>query len=407
MTKTAAAGGHPGAFLECVLANRMTEDLAHLLRILEESLTAERLAGWRTTAEGPVGREAWRELGRLGALGLSVPAEHGGRGLGLEGSLGLTSLLAARDEGGLVLGANVQSEVACQWLLHGSAAIRDVYLPQVLAGDLVACQCDTDPAAAEPTRAQLDGDDVVVEGRKLYVINGAVADLCFVAARLGNSPAIILVEKSRPGVSVETVWDKLGTRSVDSATVRFDRVRVPASHLLSQHGLGQMLLWNQVMSRLRFLIAAAAATMHRELLDHVERHGVARELGGRSLIGWPVNHHAWTRARTDQALMAAGIATCLDRMAKPVNAVPEVAQLKWFCVERACALASRACDLDGGLGYMAQSRPLAVYRVMRGFRMSGGSQTTMLTIANHSLASRAENEPYWAAARADLVAGAA
>ena len=362
---------------------------------LDKELTLERLADWRQDGgNGPVGRDAWRFLGDRGAIGLSIPVEYGGGGFGFPGSLALTLCLAARDEGGFVLGANVQSEVACRWLLPADPAVRETFLPRLLSGESVACQCDTDPSEKEPTIVEEDGDSLVVTGRKLYVVNGAQSDICFVAGRLGVSPVIVLVEKGRPGVSVEKVWDKLGTRSIDSATVVFDNVRVPRSHLLSRHGLAQMIRWNEVMSCLRLSIAAAAMTIHASVLDHIIAHTTKRPFGGRTLAGWPVNHHALTKAGGDLALMKVGIAQCLSMVGKSPEAVSKVAQVKWFCVERACDLARLACDLEGGMGYMAESRSLAAYRTLRGFRMAGGSQTTMLTVTNHSLANKAETAPH-------------
>jgi alkylation response protein AidB-like acyl-CoA dehydrogenase len=70
--------------------------------------------------------------------------------------------------------------------------------------------------------------------------------------------------------------------------------------------------------------------------------------------------------------------------------VPEIAELKWFCVEKATELAVLGTDLEGGAGYMWDSVALRAHAQLRGLRMAGGSQTTMLTIANHSMACRAE-----------------
>lgn len=382
------------ALLRRILGEHADGTVCEFHAVLTRELTRERLAAWREPSDGPVGREAFRTLGALGALGVAVPEEHGGRGLSVPGTLAVSILLALRDEGGLVLGTAVQSEVACRWLLSADPAVRDAHLPGLLSGESLACQCDTDASADEPTTAELDGDGILLRGRKLYVINGAQADLCFVAARIGSSPAIVLVEKSRPGVRVEHHWDKLGVRSVDSATIALDRVRVPRSHLLSRHGLHQMLFWNEVMSRLRLSIAAAATALQDDVLEHIVAHVRKRQLGGRPLGAWPVNHHALARARADRELMIAGLSACVERGKRLQDSVPQVAQLKWFCVERACALAQLACDLEGGLGYMAESRSLAAYRTLRGMRMAGGSQTTMLTVANHSLANSAETEPH-------------
>jgi acyl-CoA dehydrogenase len=103
-----------------------------------------------------------------------------------------------------------------------------------------------------------------------------------------------------------------------------------------------------------------------------------------------VNEHALARARADQELMEAGLTECFLRLTEGGSTVPEIAELKWFCVERTTELAGLATDLEGGAGYMWDSVALRAHAQVRGFRMSGGSQTTMLTVANHSMACRAE-----------------
>jgi alkylation response protein AidB-like acyl-CoA dehydrogenase len=302
----------------------------------------------------------------------------------------VTEALAARFDGGVVLGFNVQADVAPQWLLLADANVRERFLPGVTAGDILACHCDTDLSSDEPAWAEEDGGDVVVHGRKGYVINGGIADLCFVSARLRGEPAIILIEKSRPSVRVLSTYNKLGTSTVDSALIEFDGVRVPGVQVISKFALSQIVHWNRVMSRLRFLIATAAAAMQEELIVHIRRYASRRQLGGRALLQWPVNQEILATGCGDLALMRAGLNRGIELLSDPVRSMPEIAQIKWFCVDKACSFAAACCDLEGGAGYMVTSRSLEAYRELRGFRMAGGSQTTMLTIANHSLACRAE-----------------
>ncbi|WP_156755628.1 acyl-CoA dehydrogenase family protein [Actinokineospora pegani] len=374
-----------------VLSARLTDEHRALATRASAYFTPDLLDRWRTTPGGHVRKELWRDMAEHGLLGVSLPREHGGQGLGLLGALVLGEAVAGVGDGGLALGLHVQTEIAADWLVSAAdPGLRARHLPAVVSGESVACQCDTDPSAAEPTTATTDGDSVVVTGRKKYVVNGANADLCFVSAQLDGAPAIVLVGKDTPGVEVVEVHDKLGTRAIDSATVSFEGARVPRDQVVSRGGVSQLMRWNRVMSRMRFLIAADAWQLHRRLLDHIVGHTGGRELGGRPLAAWPVNAHALARARADQELMAAGVVDGYLRLTEGGSSVPEVAELKWFCVEKATELAALCTDLEGGAGYMWGSASLAAHAQARGFRMSGGSQTTMLTIANHSLACRAE-----------------
>ncbi|MFJ2189055.1 acyl-CoA dehydrogenase family protein [Kitasatospora sp. NPDC087861] len=376
-----------------VLSAHLTDSHRDLQARAVGYFTPEWLDKWRTTAGGPLRREAWRELAASGYLGVSVPRERGGQGLGLLGSLVLGEALAGVRDGGIALAMHVQNEIACDWLVSArDPALRDRYLPGLLSGELVACQCDTDPSAEEPATATTEGAGLVLRGRKKFVINGATADLCFVSALLDGAPAILAVEKSAPGVRVTEVYDKFGTRAVDSALVEFDGVRLSTDQVVARSGVSQLMRWNRVMSRMRLLIAADAFFTHRALLEHITGYVRGRSLGGRPLGAWPVNSHALARARARQELMEAGIADAYLRVTSGGSTVPEIAELKWFCVEKANELAALCTDLEGGAGYMWDSVSLRAHAQVRGFRMSGGSQTTMLTIANHSLACRAELE---------------
>ncbi len=374
-----------------ILSAHLTDGHRELRARAADHFTPQWLDKWRTGPDGRLRRETWQDLAANGFMGVSLPRDLGGQGLGLLGALVLGEAMAGARDGGIALAMHVQNEIAGDWLAAArDPALRERYLPALLAGDLVACQCDTDPSAEQPTTATTDGSRIVLDGRKKFVINGATADLCFVSAVLDGAPAIIAVEKTTPGVRVTEVYDKFGTRSVDSAQVEFDGVRVPAGQVVSRSGISQLMRWNRVMSRMRLLIAADAYFTHRTLLDHVTEHVRRRTLGGRPLGAWPVNAHALARARAHQELMEAGIADAYLRVTAGGSTVPEIAELKWFCVERANELATLATDLEGGAGYMWDSPSLRAHAQLRGFRMSGGSQTTMLTIANHSMACRAE-----------------
>jgi len=358
-----------------------------------------RLAGW---VGGPGGhlrhlrKAQWEELGREGFLGISLPVELGGLGLGLLGALILSEATARLGDLGISLGLHCQTEITAHWLAtaHG-AEVRDRYLPEMIAGRLVGCACDTEPGGAMASTAAATGGgggELVVEGRKLYVVNGANADLCFVTLKLAGESATVLVEKERAGVSVLKVFDKLGTRAIDSAMIDFAGVRVPAAHLATKRGVRQLMHWNKVMTTARFLMCADACFLHARLLARILEYGGGRIVDGRSLASWPVNRHALARAAADQELMRAGLIDRFELLEKQRNAVAEVAALKWFCVDRTARFAALCAELQGGAGYMWDSEFLVAQAQILGLKMAGGSLTTMKAIAGQALAYREELE---------------
>ncbi len=336
-------------------ARRLTLAHRELRERARRYFAAVRLADW-TAPGGHLAKARWAELGSRGWLAASLPRELGGAGLGLLGALVVSEAASQLDDLGIALGLHCQSEIAGAWLATAhEAAVRDRYLPEMIAGRLVGCACDTEPDGELRATAVRDGGDLVVSGCKLYVINGANADLCFVTLRLAGEMATVLVEKDRPGVRVLKVFDKLGTRAIDSAMLEFAEVRVPAANLSTRRGVRQLMHWNKVMTAARFLMCADACLLHARLLGRILEYGASRRVAGRPLAAWPINRHALARAAADQELMRAGLCDRFERLDQGRNAVAEVAALKWFCVERTLGLAALCCELRGGAGYMWDS----------------------------------------------------
>jgi alkylation response protein AidB-like acyl-CoA dehydrogenase len=352
---------------------------------------APRLREWVGEPRGHLVKPQWEEFGRHGFLGVSLPRELGGQGLGLLGALILSEAASRLGDLGISLGLHCQTEITAHWLATAhEAEVRDRYLPEMIAGRLVGCACDTEPGGEMASTAVRDGGELVVRARKLYVVNGANADLCFVTLRLDGEMATVLVEKDRPGVGVLKVFDKLGTRAIDSAMIGFDEVRVPAANLATKRGVRQLMHWNKVMTLARFLMCADACLLHGLLLERILDYGGKRIVDGRPLASWPVNRHALAGAAADQELMRAGLVDRFAQIESKRNAVAEVAALKWFCVDRAARFAALCAELHGGAGYMWDSEFLIAQAQILGLKMAGGSLTTMKAIAGQALAYREE-----------------
>lgn len=375
------------------LAAHATPAHRELRRRAERCFTDERLREWATAPGGHLEKRRWEELGSLGLLGVSLPREVGGQGLGLLGALILSEATARLGDLGIALGLHCQTEITAAWLATAhDDELRARYLPEMIAGRRVGCACDTEPGGTLAATAVRDGGELVVRARKLYVVNGANADLCFVTLRLDGEMATVLVEKERPGVRLLKVFSKLGTRAVDSAMLDFDAVRVPASHLALRRGVRQLMHWNRVMTTARFLMSADACFVHARLLGRMLDYGARRQVGGRPLASWPINRRLLARAAADQELMRAGLLARYRELTEGRNAVAEVAALKWFAVERAAAFAAACAELHGGAGYMWESEFLLAQAQLAGLKMAGGSSTTMRAIAGQALAYREELE---------------
>ena len=373
------------------LESRFTPEHRELRQAAARYFDAHKLSEWVGGPGGFLQKSQWREFGKLGFLGLSLPREVGGRGLGLLGALIVNQTLARIGDLGLSLGMHCQNEITAHWLATAQHEdLREKYLPEMLAGRLVGCACDTEADATSGSTAVRDGDQLVVNARKLYVVNGHNADLCFVTVRLDGEMATVLLEKDRPGVRVTKVFDKLGTRSIDSAALEFHDVRVPIGNVALKRGVRQLMHWNKVMTTARFLMCADAYFLHGILLEDIASYGKERVVDGKALARWPINRHALAQAAADHELMKAGLIDRYEKLAGKRNAVADVAALKWFCVERTAEFAALCAEMHGGAGYMHDSEFLIAYAQVRGLKMAGGSSTTMQAIADQAFAYQEE-----------------
>jgi acyl-CoA dehydrogenase len=205
---------------------------------------------------GCIPRSIWRRMGALGFLGLEYDEKYGGAGADLMTTVVLCEELARSRSASLAMAVGVHTDMASPHLYWtGSEALKERYLPAICRGDALSAIAVTEPGggsdvAAIRTRARRDGDHYVINGSKMFITNGATADLYFVAARIDGDavPAsasrrhlgisMFLVERQTPGFTVSRTLDKMGMRASDTAELVFEDMRVPADHLLGQEGKG-------------------------------------------------------------------------------------------------------------------------------------------------------------------------
>ena len=209
--------------------------------------------------------DLFAELGGLGFLGITVPEKYGGVGLGLL-------------ESGLILQAfsRWNHAVGLSWVAHdnlclnniyrnGSEEIREQYLPNLCSGKWTGCLGLTEPGAGSDalgsmrTRAELDGDHYVINGSKLYITNGPVADVCLLYAKTqqdAGSKGItaFVVETKTPGFKVAQKLTKMGFRGSQTAELVFEDMVVPRKNIVGIEHQGHQV----VMSGLDYERAAIA-----------------------------------------------------------------------------------------------------------------------------------------------------
>src|SRR3982075_848878 len=203
------------------------------------------LKRWDRAAEQPA--EFIQGLRDLGLFGLIIPEEHGGLGLSNAGYARVLSQSSSHDSSvSLTIGAH--SSIGMKGiLLFGTAEQKARYLPKLASGEMIAAFCLTESgagsgAASIRTQAVKNADGSwKLNGEKIWITNGGIADLYTVFARTSSAAGKItafVVEAAWPGVSHGQHEDKMGIRASSTTTVSFADVQVPAANVLDAEGKG-------------------------------------------------------------------------------------------------------------------------------------------------------------------------
>lgn len=196
--------------------------------------------------EGEMPPEFIQQMKELGLFSLIIPEDEGGLGLSSTGYSRTLQELAKYD-GSVAITAGAHSSIGMRGLLlFGTPAQKKKYLSKLASGEMIAAFCLTEPgagsdAASIQTKAVKDGADWILEGQKLWITNGGIAQFFTVFARTDTAEGkmtAFIVTTDMPGVSCGPHEDKMGLRASSTTTVHFDKVRVSKEHVLGDVGKG-------------------------------------------------------------------------------------------------------------------------------------------------------------------------
>ena len=347
---------------------------------------------------GQIPKSIWPRMGALGFLGVEYDERYGGGGSDFLSTMVLCEEMARSGCASLAMAVGVHTDMASPHLYWtGSDALKEEYLPDICSGRLLTAIAVTEPGggsdvAAIRTRAVRDGDEFVLNGSKMFITNGVLADLYFVAARIEDPSAkgkpsdrrhrgisVFLVERTTPGFSVSRKLDKMGMRASDTAELSFQDMRVPAANLLGQEGKG----FHQVMrvfQRERLVAGLhAVAGCERAMADTVayvrQRHAFGGPLSEKQVI----RHKLADLATLIEAGRWLTYATCLA-FKDGGDPVKEISMVKLFTAEMAQRVAYDCVQLHGGYGYMREYPIERFFRDIRLMTIGGGTSEIMKDI---------------------------
>jgi acyl-CoA dehydrogenase len=366
------------------------------VRSFVEKEIAPHVEAWEEAGRMP--RWIWPRLGELGLLGVEYDEKYGGAGADLLTSAVLHEECARSRSGSFAMAVGVHCDMASPHLYWtGSEALKEKYLPAICRGEKLTAVAVTEPGggsdvAAIRTRAVRDGGHYVINGTKMFITNGATADLFFVAARVESGSedrrhrgiSMFLVERETPGFTVSRTLDKMGMRASDTAELSFQDMRVPAGNLLGREGVGFYEVM-RVFQRERLVAGLHAVAMADRALEDTIAYVRERQAFGAPLADKQVIRHKLADLAT---MIEAGrrltYAACA-RFQAGEEAVREISMVKLFTAEMVNRVAYDCVQLHGGYGYM---REYAVERFARDARLmtiGGGTSEIMREIIAKSL----------------------
>jgi glutaryl-CoA dehydrogenase len=270
------------------LLTRDERDARTAVRTLAARRITPFVAGWfeRGTIDDP--RGLVRELGGQGLLGMHLTG-YGCAGMSAT-QYGLTCLELEAVDSGIRSLVSVQGSLAMYALWrHAAESVKQEWLPRMAAGEAIGCFGLTEPDhGSDPsgmrTRARRDGADWVIDGGKMWITNGSIADLAVIWAQTEEGIRGFAVPTATPGFSAHEIRHKLSLRASITSELVLDGVRVPSSAMFPEvRGLGGPL---SCLNEARFGIIWGALGAARTCLTAALRYSVEREQFGRPIAGF-------------------------------------------------------------------------------------------------------------------------
>ncbi len=312
-----------------------------------------------------------KKLGEIGLLGASIPEQYGGGGFGevgyciMQEEIGRACLSTAT-----FIGAH-QSIGTNAIFIGGSEDLKQKYVVPLAKGEKIGAFCLTEVQAGSDsfnvkTTAKLDGDEWVINGDKMWITNGGIADIISVFARTPKGVTAFVVETSMPGFTAGPPEKKMGIRGSTTNAITFDNVRVPKENMIGTEGRG-FLVAMKTLDAGRLGLGAACLGAAKEMLEMSSKY--AKE---RVQFDHPISHFQAIQfmlaemAATIYIMESVVYRTAVDYDLKK-NISMHSAMVKLICSEGLDKIVDYAVQIHGGMGY---SREYPIERFYRDSRIN-------------------------------------
>jgi citronellyl-CoA dehydrogenase len=361
------------------------DELRKSIRSFVEAELAPNAAEWEKDKYFP--DEVFPRMGGLGFLGLAYPEEYGGGGGDYLCNIVLAEEMTRSGSGGLAMAIAVQTDMAVPPLYKfGNEEQKQKYLVPAIKGEMIFCLGITEPDAGSDvqnisTYAEKVDGGWIVNGRKIFITNGARADAMTLVAKTDRDAghqgiSLFIVETTTSGYKVERTLDKVGMHASDTGEISFTDMFIPDENLLGNQGEGfYNISWELQGERL--IGAAGSIEGARRALEGAIAYALQRETFGKPIAKHQVIRHELADMATEVEAAQQLVYDAAVKVARGEYPVREITMAKLLTGEVAFRTADRALQIFGGYGYSMEFPIQRGWRDSRLIRIGGGTDEVM------------------------------
>jgi glutaryl-CoA dehydrogenase (non-decarboxylating) len=347
-------------------------------------------------------RELVAKMGRLGLFGCPIPEEYGGNNLGYLAHAIATEEIG-RVSGSLRVAFNMQTMGTSMSILKwGSEELKRKYVPELVSANILGCFGITEPEAGSDTAsmstiAVKDGNEYVINGRKMWITWSPVADMAVIFAMTDKKAkhkgmSVFVMDMDSPGISTTTIKDKLGLWACPTGEIIMEEVRIPAGNLLGEEGKGFGYLMQELIST-RLSAAAGAVGTCRAAVDEAVKYATERSQFGKPIAQHQMVQEVIARMVAETEAARALVWRCaIQKDHGLINNMRETVLAKFYSSRAADEVPNLGLEVLSAYGYSNEYPMARILRDGKVYKILEGATNIMkLIIAQDALGIRKAN----------------
>lgn len=364
----------------------MSQEQEAFVKVVEKFAKNEIAPGAEKRDEtGEWDKELWKKIGAMGLCGLPIPEQYGGGGADAVTSfLAYEAFMREGLDAGVYLSLGAHIFIcSIPIMLHGTEEQKQKYLPKLASGEWIGALALTEPnvgsdAAGIETTARLEGEHYVINGSKMFITNGPIADVFLVMAstdkeKRANGVTAFIVEKDTPGLEISRKLNKMGHRSSPTAELAFTDMKVPASNIVGEIGGGFHSTTDALVWERGVFLAAESVGMMAAILNQSLEYAKIRKQFGKPLVELQMIREKLAEMKYlyDAAYLLSLKACSIKDQGNDGKFEAGIA--KAFYAEALTKIADHGVQIHGGYGYMREYPVERFYRDQKLMAIGGGT----------------------------------